>query len=83
MFKKNALISAESGLHTRPAAQFVKAAKKYAEEIEIVSNGKTATAKNLFKLQTLALVQGTQVTVQSTNQQAVNELATFIENVTG
>ncbi|MCQ1058674.1 HPr family phosphocarrier protein [Photobacterium sp. DNB23_23_1] len=83
MFKKNVLISAESGLHTRPAAKFVKAAKKYAEEIEIVSNGKTATAKNLFKLQTLALVQGTQVTVQSTNQQAVNELATFIENVTG
>ncbi|MGF1735130.1 HPr family phosphocarrier protein [Photobacterium satsumensis] len=83
MFKKNALISAESGLHTRPAAQFVKAAKKYAEDIELVSNGKTATAKNLFKLQTLALVQGTQVTVQSTNQQAVNELATFIENVTG
>ncbi|AJR06432.1 HPr family phosphocarrier protein [Photobacterium gaetbulicola] len=83
MFKKNAVISAESGLHTRPAAQFVKAAKKYAEEIEIVSNGKTATAKNLFKLQTLALVQGTTVTVQSTNQQAVNELATFIENVTG
>ncbi|MGR5063723.1 HPr family phosphocarrier protein [Photobacterium lutimaris] len=83
MFKKNALITAESGLHTRPAAQFVKAAKKYAEEIEIVSNGKTATAKNLFKLQTLALVQGTQVTVQSTNQQAVNELTTFIENVTG
>ena len=83
MFKKNALITAESGLHTRPAAQFVKAAKKYAEEIEIVSNGKTATAKNLFKLQTLALVQGTQVTVQSTNQQAVKELTTFIENVTG
>lgn len=83
MYKKKALITAENGLHTRPAAQFVKAAKKYAEEIEVVSNGKAATAKNLFKLQTLALVQGTEVVVQSSNQQAVDELTTFIENVTG
>ncbi|PSW09235.1 HPr family phosphocarrier protein [Photobacterium rosenbergii] len=83
MYQKKALITAENGLHTRPAAKFVKAAKKYAEDIEVVSNGKAATAKNLFKLQTLALVQGTEVIVQSSNQQAVDELATFIENVTG
>ncbi len=83
MFKKNAVITAENGLHTRPAAQFVKEAKKYAEEVEVVSHGKTATAKNLFKLQTLGLVKGTEVTVQSTNQQAVDELTKFLEAVTG
>ncbi|WP_047047038.1 HPr family phosphocarrier protein [Vibrio mexicanus] len=83
MHKKNVVITAPSGLHTRPAAQFVKEAKKYAEEVEIVSNGKTATAKNLFKLQTLQLVQGTEVTVQSANSQAVNDLAKFLESVTG
>ncbi len=83
MHKKNVVITAPSGLHTRPAAQFVKEAKKYAEEVEIVSKGKTATAKNLFKLQTLQLVQGTEVTVQSANSQAVNDLAKFLENVTG
>ncbi|WP_070965768.1 HPr family phosphocarrier protein [Vibrio sonorensis] len=83
MHKKNVVITAASGLHTRPAAQFVKEAKKFAEDVEIVSNGKSATAKNLFKLQTLQLVKGTEVTVQSTNAQAVEELATFIENVTG
>lgn len=83
MYKKNAVITAENGLHTRPAAQFVKEAKKYAEDVEIVSGGKTATAKSLFKLQTLGLVKGTEVTVQSTNQQAVNELAKFLENVEG
>lgn len=83
MHKKNVVITAPSGLHTRPAAQFVKEAKKYSEEVEIVSNGKTATAKNLFKLQTLQLVQGTEVTVQSANSQAVNDLAKFLESVTG
>ncbi|MCJ2375668.1 HPr family phosphocarrier protein [Vibrio sp. ZSDZ34] len=83
MFKKNAVITAENGLHTRPAAQFVKEAKKYTEEVEVISHGKTATAKNLFKLQTLGLVKGTEVTVQSTNQQAVDELTKFLETVTG
>ncbi|GMQ45735.1 MULTISPECIES: HPr family phosphocarrier protein [Vibrio] len=83
MYKKNAVITAESGLHTRPAAQFVKQAKQYAEDVEIVSKGKTATAKNLFKLQTLQLVKGTEVTVQSANKQAVDELASFLEKVTG
>ncbi|MFA0442476.1 PTS sugar transporter [Vibrio sp. 10N.286.49.C2] len=83
MFKKSAVITAESGLHTRPAAMFVKEAKKYAEEVEIVSKGKTATAKNLFKIQTLELVKGTEVTVQSSNRQAVDELTRFLEGVTG
>lgn len=83
MYKKNAVITAESGLHTRPAAQFVKQAKQYAEDVEIISKGKTATAKNLFKLQTLQLVKGTEVTVQSANKQAVDELASFLEKVTG
>ncbi|GAL36236.1 phosphotransferase system phosphocarrier protein HPr [Vibrio maritimus] len=55
MYKKNAVITAESGLHTRPAAQFVKQAKQYAEDVEIVSKGKTATAKNLFKITNTAV----------------------------
>ncbi|MGF1695150.1 HPr family phosphocarrier protein [Vibrio kyushuensis] len=83
MHRKSVVITAPSGLHTRPAAQFVKEAKKYADEVEIVSNGKTATAKSLFKLQTLQLVQGTEVTVQSTNSQAVSDLAQYLANVTG
>jgi phosphocarrier protein HPr len=83
MYKKSVVITAESGLHTRPAAQFVKAAKEFAEEVEVVAGGKSATAKNLFKLQTLGLVKGTEVTVQSTNQQAVNTLAKFLADVKG
>lgn len=83
MYKKSVVITAESGLHTRPAAQFVKAAKEFAEEVEVTAGGKTATAKNLFKLQTLGLVKGTEVTVQSTNQQAVNSLTQFLAQVKG
>ncbi len=81
MYKKNVVITADNGLHTRPAAQFVKLAKQFAEEVEVVSSGKVATAKNLFKLQTLGLSKGTEVTVQSVSQQAVDQLAEFLKNV--
>ena len=50
MFEKSVVITAENGLHTRPAAQFVKEAKEFQSEITVVSGGKSASAKSLFKL---------------------------------
>ncbi|MFO6426515.1 phosphocarrier protein Hpr [Escherichia coli] len=58
-------ITAPNGLHTRPAAQFVKEAKGFTSEITVTSNGKSASAKSLFKLQTLGLTQGTVVTISA------------------
>ena len=55
MYEKSVVITAENGLHTRPAAQFVKEAKEFQSEITVVSGGKSASAKSLFKLQTLGL----------------------------
>ena len=55
MFQQEVTITAPNGLHTRPAAQFVKEAKGFTSEITVTSNGKSASAKSLFKLQTLAI----------------------------
>ena len=66
-----------AGLHTRPAAQFVKEAKGFTSEITVTSNGKSASAKSLFKLQTLGLTQGTVVTISAEGedeQKAVEHL---------
>ena len=73
MFQQEVTITAPNGLHTRPAAQFVKEAK----EITVTSNGKSASAKSLFKLQTLGLTQGTVVTISAEGedeQKAVEHL---------
>ncbi|WP_182091095.1 HPr family phosphocarrier protein, partial [Serratia sp. ME43] len=40
-------ITAPNGLHTRPAAQFVKEAKGFTSDITVTSNGKSASAKSL------------------------------------
>ena len=75
MFQQEVTITAPNGLHTRPAAQFVKEAKGFTSEITVTSNGKSASAKSL--LQTLGLTQGTVVTLSAEGedeQKAVEHL---------
>ncbi|QCI27057.1 HPr family phosphocarrier protein [Buchnera aphidicola] len=63
MFQKNVKIISPNGLHTRPAAKFVKSAKKFKSEIIITTNNNSANAKSLFNLQTLNLTKGTVITI--------------------
>ncbi|NUY56639.1 MULTISPECIES: HPr family phosphocarrier protein [Salinivibrio] len=84
MYQKQVEISAENGLHTRPAAQFVKEAKSYDADITVESNGKSASAKSLFKLQTLGLTKGTKVTISAEGaqaQQAVDHLVKLMDEL--
>ncbi|WBA09325.1 phosphocarrier protein Hpr [Salinivibrio kushneri] len=84
MYQKQVEITAENGLHTRPAAQFVKEAKSYDAEITVESNGKSASAKSLFKLQTLGLTKGTKVTISAEGaqaQQAVDHLVKLMDEL--
>ena len=81
MFKKDVVITAENGLHTRPAAQFVKEAKQYECDIRLEAGGKQASARSLFKLQTLGLTQGSTVSIIGEGDgadKAVEHLAEFI-----
>lgn len=82
MYEKQVEITAENGLHTRPAAQFVKEAKAFDADITVTSNGKSA--KSLFKLQTLGLVKGTVVTISAEGpqaQQAVDHLVALMDQL--
>lgn len=81
MFQKDVTITAPNGLHTRPAAQFVKEAKTFTSDITVSSNGKSSSAKSLFKLQTLGLTQGTVITISAEGedeQQAVEHLVKLL-----
>lgn len=84
MYEKQIEITAEHGLHTRPAAQFVKEAKAFDADITVTANGKSANAKSLFKLQTLGLVKGTLMTISAEGpqaQQSVDHLVALIEQL--
>lgn len=85
MYEKKTTIVNKTGLHARPAAQFVSAAKHYSSKITITNlkSGNSADAKALIKLMTLALVQGTEVNLSAEGEdamKAVDELAALIES---
>ena len=70
MYQKTVTITAPHGIHTRPAALLVKEAKSFVCDVIVECNGKQASAKSLFKLQTLGLYQGVEVTVLAQGEQA-------------
>ncbi|MCE2573709.1 HPr family phosphocarrier protein [Motilimonas eburnea] len=81
MYNKTVTITAENGLHTRPAAQFVKEAKAFSSDITVEAGGKSASAKSLFKLQTLGLTKGTSVVIKAEGadeQKAVDTLVALM-----
>ncbi|MDT9587538.1 MAG: phosphocarrier protein Hpr [Candidatus Arsenophonus melophagi] len=84
MFQQKVIITAPNGLHTRPAAQFVKEAKSFSSEITLIYNDKLANAKSLFKLQTLGLTYGTVVTISAQGkdeQKAVEHLVKLMNKL--
>lgn len=78
MFQQNVTITAPHGLHTRPAAEFVKLAKTFHSDITVTSNGKTASGKSLFKLQTLGLSQGTLIIISAEGEDQQLAVETLI-----
>lgn len=85
MYQKTVTITAPNGLHTRPAAQFVKEAKSYTSDITVEVGAKAVSAKSLFKLQTLGLTQGTAVNIKAEGadeQKAVDALVELMANLT-
>ncbi|WP_028109828.1 HPr family phosphocarrier protein [Ferrimonas futtsuensis] len=84
MYRQSVTIAAKQGIHTRPAALLVQQAKQYPCDIIVYCNGKQASAKSLYRLQTLSLAHGTEIEVSASGdqaEQAVNSLCQFIANM--
>ena len=58
MQKKEYLVTAKTGLHARPAAQFVEVASKFDAEIYICFNELEANAKSIISVLSLGIGQG-------------------------
>lgn len=75
----------KSGLHARPASEFVRTAAKYKSAIRICRAEKpdrSANAKSMVLLLSLAVMKGTEVTLHAVGedeQEAVDALVALIE----
>ncbi len=82
MKKKEVTIVPEEGLHARPAAEFVKAAKAYNSDIRVMKGDKNANAKSSLNLMSLGAKKGDKLVIQAEGddeEAAVEELAALIE----
>ncbi len=71
------------GLHARAAAQLVKAANRYACEVEVECDGQAVNGKSIMGVLMLAAAQGMKVKVSCKGQGAqpcLDEIAALINN---
>lgn len=61
MASRTATIGSTSGLHSRPAALFAKAAAKTGHAVTVTAHGKTADGRSLLAIMTLGAKNGDDV----------------------
>lgn len=81
--ERSTIVRVHDGLHARPATRFVRLAKSFESEIEIVRDGKAVSAKSSVRLMLLGVKEGQEVIVRADGAdaiEAVDMLIAFLEN---
>lgn len=58
-------VTAETGIHARPATILVQTASKFASDTNLVYNGKSVNLKSIMGVMSLGVGQGADVTITS------------------
>ena len=80
--EKNVIIKNKTGLHARPASQFVQKAGEFKSDIKIAFEGKEVNAKSIMGVMSLGISQGKEITLKADGEdenEALKELENFIE----
>lgn len=83
MQEREVTIVPEEGLHARPAAEFVKEAKKYESDIKVIKGDKEANAKSSLSLMSLGAAKDDELTIRAEGEdeeEAADALADLITN---
>lgn len=65
MAEKTFTITADTGIHARPATQLVNKAGQFESEITLEYNGKSVNLKSIMGVMSLGVGQGADVTVKA------------------
>ena len=80
--KRTVTVVHRQGLHARPAALFVQAAKAFASRITVKKSRKIVDGKSIMGLLTLAAGRGARISIIADGQDAPAALERLIEVVT-
>lgn len=81
--KRSTIVRVHNGLHARPATRFVKLAKGFESEIELIKADKSVSAKSSVKLMLLGVKENEEVTLRAIGPdaiEAVEALISYLEN---
>ncbi|GHC74986.1 phosphoenolpyruvate--protein phosphotransferase [Limoniibacter endophyticus] len=76
--ERSTVVRVKDGLHARPAARFVKLAKSFESDINLVKGEKSVSAKSTVKLMLLGVKENEELTVQAEGADAVEALEALI-----
>ena len=79
MVERETTVGPEEGLHARPAAQFVKTAKRFSAKIVVVKGEREANAKSSLKLMTLGARKGDTLTIRAEGDDAEEAVDALVE----
>ena len=81
--ERSTIVRVQDGLHARPATRFVRLAKGFESEVEIVKGEKAVSAKSSVKLMLLGVKENDEVSIRAEGAdaiEAVDALIAYLEN---
>jgi phosphoenolpyruvate-protein phosphotransferase (PTS system enzyme I) len=86
VLERRAVVRVREGLHARPAAAFVKLARSFAADLEIICADRSANAKSAVKLMLLGVKEADEIVIRGDGEDAaaaVESLANFVADGAG
>jgi phosphotransferase system enzyme I (PtsI) len=81
VLERKVLVRVREGLHARPATEFVKLARSFSADVEIIREDKSANAKSAVKLMLLGVKEADEIILRAQGSdalQALDSLARFV-----
>lgn len=81
MLERTAVVRVHDGLHARPATEFVKLARRFSADLEVVFGEKSASAKSVVKVMLLGVKEADEITIRGEGEDAsaaIESLARFV-----
>jgi len=76
--EREATVGPEEGIHGRPAAQFIKAAKRFSSQIVVIKGDREVNAKSVMKMTGLAK-KGERLIIRAEGEDAEEAVDTLAE----
>ncbi|MCA1260208.1 HPr family phosphocarrier protein, partial [Nitratireductor aquimarinus] len=81
--ERSTIVRVQDGLHARPATRFVRLAKGFESDVEIIKGEKAVSAKSSVKLMLLGVKENDEVSIRADGAdaiEAVDALIAYLEN---